>query len=197
MTRQDIDREQAESRLNRPHKTIHVHYIGVDMANKPDMVSFAVVGPKGVQMIIDRTILNAKRASRKADREYIANTLICLMERHGAEVERHDDGPNPGYHGASIALRFKLNGVGAMVDIDDLFAGGSWTLIDWHNTEYPVRNFTARFCGMIGDMRRATGCTRPHHKTTSQPADWYSLAMFLDAGLCLAARGEAFEPIAA
>lgn len=166
--------------------------IGVDLASKPDKVSLAIMGPKGVQMVVDRDDLNARCASRKADREFIARALIGLMERHGAQVERRDDGPNPGYHGASIALRFSLNGVGAMLDIDNLH-GGDWSLIHWHNTEHPARNFTTRFCVNVGNLGRS----RPHHKATSHPQDWYSLAMLLDAGLCLAARGDAFEPVTA
>lgn len=168
--------------------------VGVDLASKPDKVSLAVVGPKGVQMVVDRDTLNAKCASRKADREFIARALIGLMGRHGAQVERRDDGPNPGYHGASIALRFSLNGVGAMLDIDNLH-GGDWALISWHNTEYPARNFTSRFCVNVGDLAYRVipdRPPRPHHKATSHPRDWYSLAMMLDAGLCLAAGGEAF-----
>jgi hypothetical protein len=168
------------------HPPIHnlkPRMMGVDFASKPDMVAVAVGGT-----IMDRATINAKSASRKADREFIVNTLLGLMERHGAEVERRDDGPNPGYHGHSIALRFTLNGVGAMLDIDDLH-GGEWSLIHWHNTEYPARNFTSRFCVCVGGVTSY----RPHHKATSQPGTWYSLAMFLDAGLCLAARGEAFD----
>jgi len=161
------------------------------LASKPDKVSFAIIGPEGVQMVVDRDDLNARCASRKADREFIARALIGLMKRHGAQVERRDDGPNPWYR-ASIALRFSLNGVGAMLDIDNLH-GGDWSLIHWHNTEHPARNFTTRFCVNVGDLGRS----RPHHKATSQPQDWYSLAMLLDAGLCLAARGDAFEPATA
>ena len=161
--------------------------VGVDLASKPDNVSLAIMGTKGVQMVVDRNGLNAKCASRKADREFIARALIGLIERHGAQVERRDDGPNPGYHGASIALRFSLNGVGAMLDIDNLH-GGDWSLIHWHNTEYPSHNFTSRFCVNVGDLGRS----RPHHKATSHPKDWYSLAMMLDAGLCLAAQNQAF-----
>lgn len=161
--------------------------IGVDLASKPDNVSLAIMGPKGVRMVVDRDDLNAKCASRKADREFIARALIGLMERHGAQVERRDEKPNPGYSGAGIALRFSLNGVGAMLDIDNLH-GGDWSLIHWHNTEHLARNFTTRFCVNVGDLGRS----RPHHKATSHPQDWYSLAMMLDAGLCLAAQNQAF-----
>ena len=185
MSQRDI--VQQPGRLHRQGQQPVI--VGVDLASKPDAVSLAIMGPKGVQMVVDRDTLNAKCASRKADREFIARALIGLMERHGAQLERRDDGPNPGYHGASICLRFTLNGVGARLDIDNLH-GGDWSLIHWHNTEYPVRNFTSRFCVNVGDLGRS----RPHHKATSHPRDWYSLAMSLDAGLCLAARGDAFEP---
>lgn len=64
-------------------------------------------------------------------------------------------------------------------------------LISWYNTRRYARNFTTRFSDAVSGSNR----NRPHHKETSQPSDWYSLAMMLDAGLCLAARGEAFEPL--
>jgi len=133
--------------------------------------------------------INPLKASRKLDRELLASALLALAERHGAEVERQDTPRNPGYSGAGIDLRFELNGVGAMVGIDDLH-GGEYSLISWFNTKYPSRNFTTRFCVCVGD----TPSRIPHHKATSCPADWFSLAMFLDAGLMLAARGGALEP---
>jgi hypothetical protein len=143
----------------------------------------------GIVDMIDRDTLNTKNASRKADRDFIAATLLALVGRYGAEVERQDTPRNPGYSGAGIDLRFELNGVGAMVGIDDLH-GGEYSLISWFNTKYPSRNFTTRFCVCVGD----TPSRIPHHKATSCPADWFSLAMFLDAGLMLAARGGALEP---
>lgn len=139
--------------------------------------------------MIDRDKFNALQASRKADREAIARELIAIGEKHGATIKRRDDPPNPGYCGASIVLEFGLAGVGAMVDIDNLF-GGSRSLISWYNSQHPARNFADRFNFCVGEPKSA----RPHHKATSCPADWYSLAMFLDGGLCLAARGEAFAP---
>jgi len=139
--------------------------------------------------MIDREILNSKVASRKLDREMLASALLALAERQGAEVERRDTPRNPGYSGAGIDLRFELNGVGARVSIDDLH-GGKYSLISWFNTQYPSRKFTTRFCVCTGDLLKH----RPHHKATSCPADWYSLAMFLEGGLMLAARGGAFEP---
>lgn len=190
MSQHDI--VQQPSRIHRQGDQPRLVVAGVDLASKPGRISLAVVGPRGVQMVVDRNTLNAKCASRKADREFIACALIGLMARHGAQFERQDDGPNPGYHGASICLRFALNGVGAMLDIDNLH-GGDWSLIHWYNTEYPARNFTSTFCVAVGDLGR----TRPHHKATSHPHDWYSLVIHLDAGLCLAARGDAFEPVTA
>lgn len=187
---------QQPSRMHRQGEQSRLVVAGVDLASKPDKVSLAIIGPKGVQMVVDRDDLNARCASRKADREFIARALIGLMERHGAQLERRDDGPNPGYRGASICLRFSLNGVGAMLDIDNLH-GGDWALIHWHNTEYPARNFTSRFCVNVGDLAYQVipdRPPRPHHKATSHPRDWYSLAMMLDAGLCLAASREAFAP---
>lgn len=135
---------------------------------------------------IDPGHLDALNASRRSDRETIAATLTAIGERHGASIERRDDPGNPGYHGQSIALHFALNGVGAMIDVDNLH-GGAHALIHWYNSERPVRDFSPRFNRCVGEPPR-----RPHHKATSCPADWYSLAMFLDGGLMLAARGEAF-----
>lgn len=137
----------------------------------------------------DPETLNAKNASRKADRQYIAAALLLLADKHGAEVERINTPRNPGYSGAGIDLKFELGGVGARVSIDDLH-GGDHAIISWFNTHYPARNFTTRFCVCVGEHGRS----RPHHKATSCPADWFSLAMFLEGGLMLAARGEALEP---
>jgi len=133
--------------------------------------------------------LNQCNASRKGDREVLAGVLVRIAEKQGAEVERRDTPRNPGYSGAGIDLKFELGGVGAILSIDDLH-GGDHALISWFNTQYPSRNFTTRFCVCVGDR----GQFKPHHKATSCPADWFSLAMFLEGGLMLAARGEAFEP---
>lgn len=163
---------------------------GTARSGSEDRLSLTVLDDAGaVVTVIDRHELNACKASRARDREAIAAALLAIVMRHGAQVERIDSPPTPGYCGAGIDLRFSLHGVGAMIDIDDLH-GGQFALISWYNTAHPARNFTSRFCGMVGDLAKP----RPHHKATSAPADWYSLAMMLDAGLCLAARGEAFEP---
>lgn len=167
-----------------------IRMLGADMASGPDKAVLAFIGPKGVELVIDRDTLNNKNASRKADREYIAGVLINIAEKYGAQVERRDDGPNPGFRGASITLGFTLNGVGAMIDINNLH-GGDHALIHWYNTEeYPARNFTSRFCGVVGSHSHS----RPHHKATSCPNDWFALAMMLDGGLCLANQGSAFDP---
>jgi hypothetical protein len=139
-------------------------------------------------MEINRDEFNALNASRKAERERIAAQLIEIAAKHGASVEKIHSEATRGYCGQGIDLRFACKGVGAMVDVDDLH-GGSWVLISWFNDTHPARNFTARFCTVVGDH----GQTRRHHKSTSHPRDWYSLAMMLDGGLMLAARGEAFE----
>lgn len=143
-------------------------------------------------MYLGREAFNALKASQKRGRECIANALEEISMRHGAKVERRETGRNPGYSGAGIDLRIDCKGVGAMIDIDDLH-GGDWVLIHWYNTVHPSRNFTARFRVAVGDH----GQTRPHHKSTSHPRDWYSLAMMLDAGLLLAFRGEAFDEASA
>jgi hypothetical protein len=133
--------------------------------------------------------LNAKDASRKADREVVAAALIAIAEAHGAKVERKESGGCLGFCGNGIDLRFSLNGVGAMISIDNLH-GGRFAIISWFG-DGPVRgrNFSKRFSQCVGDY--VVG-QHPHHKASSVPADWYSAAMFIDAGLMLAARGEAF-----
>lgn len=151
-------------------------------------------------MIEDRDAFNALNASRKADRETIAKMLIFIGEKHGAKIERRESPANPGYCGQGIDLFFTLNGVGASVDIDNLFGGGH-SLISWYN-EWPIdyRPAPGRYClDFSGAFNSAVGengyWSRPHHKATSCPADWYSLAMFLDAGLSTAADHKAFLPI--
>lgn len=135
-----------------------------------------------------RNDFNSLRASRKADRQMIADALTNIATGHGATVERqHRDG-SPGYCGQGIGLRIACKGVGAMVDIDDLH-GGEWVLIHWYGTEHRARNFTSAFQAAV----QSGGHGRPHHKATSHPRNWYSLAMMIDGGLRLAARGEAFE----
>jgi len=149
----------------------------------------ALAAPYEWELPLRRERINRCTASRKGDREYLVGVLGNIAKRHGAEIERQDTPRNPGYSGAGIDLHFKLNGVGARTSIDDLH-GGNYALISWFNTEYPSRNFTTRFCVCVGDLPNS----RPHHKATSCPADWFSLAMFLDGGLMLAAREQAFEP---
>ena len=138
---------------------------------------------------IERAQFNSLTASRKEDRAKLADTLTKIALKFGATVERQHTPANPGYRGQGIDLTFACKGVGAMIDISDIH-GGEWVLIHWFNKDYPPRNFTSRFGVIVG----SGGNGRPHHKATSHPRDWYSLAMFLEGGLCLAFRGEAFEP---
>jgi hypothetical protein len=155
---------------------------GIDRASGSVAHALAILDEAGaVQMVIDRDAFNALNASRKGDREGIAWRLLAIVERHGAQIERHESR-------GEITLRLSLGGVGALIHIDAVH-GGNRALIAWHNIQHPARNFTARFCRMVGDLPKP----RLHHKATSCPSNWYSLAMLLDAGLCLAARGEAFQ----
>lgn len=131
--------------------------------------------------------LNLLTASRRADREKLAEVLTGMALRHGASVERRDRPANR-ICGQSIRLSFECNNVGAMVGIDDVH-GGAWALVHWYNDGSPVRNFTTAFNLAV----KSGGNSWPHHKVTSHPRDWYSLAKLLDAGLLLAARGEAFQ----
>lgn len=128
-------------------------------------------------------------AARKKDREQIARNFIAIAERCGAKVERRDAGPNPGYRGASVGLRFTLNEVGASVSVDNLHGGGE-ALIHWHN-DYsergPARDFSPAFNCVVGDLTQP----RPHHKATSG-GSWARLEMMLLGGLSHAAAGTAF-----
>lgn len=142
-----------------------------------------------------RGLLNQCKASRKADREFIARALLEIAAKHGAQVERRDEPGLAGFGCAGIHITFTLNGVGAMLDIDNVHSG-STALIHWYNdysVKKPVQDYSSRFNVCVG----ASSSGRPHHKATSLPGDWYSLAMNLDAGLLLAARGEAFQTNAA
>jgi hypothetical protein len=192
----DPYRAMAEA-LGRPPAALQ--FVGVDMASGPDQSAMALATRKGSHVVLitgatptlERDWINGLDAGRKADREALAMALTMLAHNRGAKVEQKASSPNPGYCGAGLDLLFELNGVGAMVDIDNLH-GGRHALVSWYNSERGARNFTTRFCGMVG----STSAGRPHHKATSCPQDWYSLAMWLDGGLLLAARGDAFEPAA-
>lgn len=171
-------------------------FIGVDLATGPDVGAVAIASRKGTHVVmvtgenpsIDRLWISGLNANRKPDRETLAMAFTMIAENRGATVERRDEAANPGYSGQGIALRISCMGVGAMVDIDNIH-GGVYALVHWHNSECRGRTFTTRFCNCVG----ADNAGRAHHKATSFPSDWYSLAMFLDAGLMLAARGEAFD----
>lgn len=157
---------------------------GVDLASGKDETALAIIAADGVaREIVHLDKLRTCSGSRKVDRQYIARALILLATAHGAQVERTDER-------SSITLRIGVAGVGALIDVDAALGGDS-SIISWHNIEHPARNFTPRFCKLVGGGMFA----RPHHKATSLPGDWYSLAMALDAGLLLAARQEAFAPV--
>lgn len=170
--------------------------MGVDLATKPD-VQMATISARGGQVMftagggildINRLWINGQNANRAPEREVLAMAFTLLAEARGATVERRDSEATPGFSGKGIDLLISLNGVGAMVDIDNLH-GGMFALIHWYNSECRARTFSPRFCVTTGGREPY----RMHHKATSFPADWYSLAMFLDGGLLLAARGEAFD----
>lgn len=145
----------------------------------------------------ERTI-DKFNAGRKPDREALALAFTTIANAHGAEVERADVPAHVGWCGAGIDLRFKLAGVGASLSIDNLH-GGATGLISWYNVRTPGRktcNFSVRFALKVGDGGAIRG-GRPHHKATSCGGGWYELALALDAGLLLAASGDAFEQPAA
>lgn len=156
---------------------------GVDLASGKNQTALALISSDGkTREIVHLDKLRTRSGSRKEDRQMIARALILLATAHGAQVERTDER-------SCITLRISLASVGALVDIDNVL-GGDTSMISWHNMEHPARNFTPRFCKLVGGGMFA----RPHRKATSLPGDWYSLAMMLDAGLLLAARSEAFAP---
>lgn len=138
---------------------------------------------------LNRDKLNSMNAGRKADREYITAELLKIASNRGASAECREEPRNIGYHGATIHLEFRSNGVGAMIDVDNLYEG-QCTCIHWFNSNFPVQNFTRQFKSGVLAVSRM----RAFHKATSIPPDWFSLAMALDAGLMLAQRGEALEP---
>lgn len=131
--------------------------------------------------------LAACNASRKADREAIAASLIVIAAKYGATATRRDAPRHIGWSGASIVLNFTLNGVGAMTNIDDLH-GGYDALIRWYNDDYPARDFSPVFNCAVGDLNHYR---KPHHKATSS-GSWARLTEYLEGGLELAANGRAF-----
>lgn len=150
----------------------------------------------GMDLAIDRDWINGLNAGRKADRQLLTMALETIARAHGAVIERRDEKPVPGYSGASIYLRMTIGGVGVQTSISNLH-GGYQGLASWFN-DYSdghrgARDFSGRFAVAVGDGTSISSGRR-HHKATSCGPDWYSLAKAIDAGLMLAARGDAFEP---
>jgi hypothetical protein len=140
---------------------------------------------------MEQELFNSMKSSRKADREFIAATLLEIAQKHGADFKRRDESRTIGYCRAGIMLQFELNDVGAMLNINNLH-GGSFALIHWYSSTLDkVQYYSSTFNVAVG----ASSGGRRHHKATSCPADWYSLAKFLDGGLLLAASGRAFDPV--
>lgn len=166
-------------------------FVGADFSTGPDKSAIAVC--QGAQVVltagdtvsVDRDWLNGWSAKRKHEREVLALIFETIATNRGAAVAVNRDGK-------AIDMQISLNGVGVMLNIDDIH-GGDYALLHWYNAERGARNFTTRFCVVVGSSSSA----KPHHKATSFPADWYSLAMHLDGGLLLAARGEAFDQASA
>ncbi len=140
-------------------------------------------------------------AGRKKDREAIAAMFQSVADKFGAKVERRDTPRNPGYSGASIDLTMALNGVGALMSIDDLHGTGEG-MASWYNARAysppepgypfgkasPCRNFSPSFNVAVGENMHAF---RPHHKATSYDT-WEMLAARVQAGLRHAANNTAF-----
>jgi hypothetical protein len=134
--------------------------------------------------------------NRKADRAKIAAGFVAVAEQLGAEIELRDEPANPGFHGAGIAIRGQLNGVGFMLDVDDLHerAGEIGSLLSWYNEApwkrgEPVRDFSDAFAGAVKDLGWILG--RKHHKASSS-GSWQQLLRRFAAGLEVAAAGQAF-----
>lgn len=172
-------------------------FMGVDIAAGPNADQSAVAVRQGTKLLmtvtdegcdIDHDWIDGLNAARKADREQLALAFETIASARGATVTRRHSGAVQGFCGQGIHLGFACKGVGAHVGIHDLH-GGEWALISWFNDTHPARNFSRRFQAAVA----SGGNSRPHHKATSHPRDWYSLAMMLDSGLSLAASGRAFE----
>ena len=183
-------RKQAESRISRPGVPIEVHYMGIDLAAKPDATALVVIDEHGGISSIDRETLNAKKATRKDDRAFIAEALRAIVGRLSPEITEKEFPRELDYSGRTM-LTFELAGVGAQISISAIH-GGFCGLISWYNAGHSCLNFTGAFRVAVG-----AGTTIARHKATSCPRDWFDLAIALDSGLCLAARGEAFEPATA
>lgn len=134
--------------------------------------------------------LTGLSASRKAGRRAIADAIRGAALEFGADYEETDYGGR-----RELGVTVKLNGVGALVHVDDLF-GGTRSLIHWFNSGgyRPVRYFSPAFNSAVGEV---SSWPRPHHKATSNPPDWDALLARLKAGLALARSGQAFNPVEA
>lgn len=117
----------------------------------------------------------------RSDREWLAKELSSIAETNKGAISLMRNSFN-------IVCHFACNGVGARIDIGSYFQPN----IHWYNTHGPVRDFTGRFLVTV-QAAKSTRTKFSDHKATSHLADWPSLAMALQDGLSLAARGGAFK----
>jgi hypothetical protein len=143
----------------------------------------------GDGMYLGRESFDALKAGQKRGREMLANALTDIATKHGASVERQHGKRNPWLLRAEHRSSVSCARASAPWSISTIFTAANGCSSIGSTTSHPARNFTSRFGSEVG----SGGNGRPHHKATSHPRDWYSLAMMLDGGLLLAARGEAFE----
>lgn len=174
--------------------------ITVDLASGPDKSTISMfLGTTQVMSIengkpvtIVRGWISSLNAGRKNDRESLALLFEAIAAARGASVERRFGGNNPGWRGQEICLNIALNGVGVSVAFSNLH-GGDHSLLHWHN-DYCERRPCGIFTGAFRSAVCASGGGLATHKATTFCGHWYGLAMCLDAGLLIAARGDAFEP---
>lgn len=133
-------------------------------------------------------------ARRKADRQRISGAFLQIAFKHGAEVEAREEPAQPGWSGPAIVLSGSLNGVGFLLDIDDLHerSGQLGGLISWYNAGIgKCRDFSAEFNLAVKDYK-----SRPHHKASSI-GDWPELLRQFDRALQIAGDSLAFRAVEA
>lgn len=152
---------------------------GIDISTSEDNTSVSFIQSNKVLLSLDRERLNKQDPFWAFERNVLAHAFTKLADIHKAEVYRTDSS-------YGVYLEISLNGVGVSICLD-MSNPCDTPMMHWHNVRYPGRAFTAAFCAQAG-----VDVAAPNSENQlGRGKGWFDLAMKLNQGLCMAARGEA------